>query len=86
MSDLGGRQLGIPVDTPINRPRPGGLIAKLRRARMERGIVQSVLAVDIGVQRNRLVAWECGNNVPTLFLLQAWANALGYDFKLVERT
>lgn len=84
MSDLGGRPPGIPVDTAIGRPRPGGLIAQLRRVRMEKGIVQAVLAEHIGVHRSRLVAWECGNNAPTLFLLQAWANALGYKLALVE--
>lgn len=70
----------------IEGKRPGGLIAELRRIRVDRNIGQEILCEKIGIPRNALSRWECGRMQPGLFLLRAWANSLGYELALVERT
>lgn len=66
-------------------PRPRGLLAELRRIRIEKGIAQGALCTKIGIEQDRLSTWECGRNQPVYGNLQAWANALGYELALVER-
>jgi transcriptional regulator with XRE-family HTH domain len=64
------------------RSRPGGLIAEMRRIRIERGILQYDLSAIIGVERDQVSNWECGRTQPLFGNLQAWANALGYRLGL----
>lgn len=75
---------GHPRYQKIEGRRPGGLLAELRRIRIEKDIGQEILCERIGIPRNTLSGWECGHMKPGLFLLQAWANALGYELTLTE--
>ena len=68
------------------RTRPGGLLAELRRIRVEGGVSQTILSEKIGVERDQLSNWECGRRQPMVGNVQAWANALGYELALKETT
>lgn len=68
----------------VARKRPGGLLAELRRIRIEGGVSQTCLGEKIGVERDQLSNWECGRRQPLVGNVQAWANALGYEIKLAE--
>jgi transcriptional regulator with XRE-family HTH domain len=52
--------------------------------RINRGITQVDLAIEIGKSRVTIVNWETGYYVPSIHGLIKWAKALGYtiDFKL----
>lgn len=61
------------------------VIALLIHAREEAGITQRQLAARIGSSRSHLNAWEACRNSPSIPLLAAWTDALGYDVALVPR-
>lgn len=71
---------------PCRHKRPQGLLAELRRIRVEKGIPQEALGEKIGIEQDRLSTWECGREQPVLGNVQAWANALGYEVALKELT
>lgn len=65
--------------------RPVGLLAELLRIRVEKNIGQEILGEKIGVPRSCISRWECGRSLPRMFLLQAWANAHGYELALTAK-
>lgn len=68
----------------IEKHRPLGIISELRKARVKRGIGQDILCEKIGITKNLLSRWECGQVQPRLFNIQAWANSLGYEITLAQ--
>lgn len=70
LADVGG------VDTSLVRTR-APLIAALRQRRMDLGISQDALAMSIGCSIYLVRWWELGLRVPSTFMAQCWAEALG---------
>lgn len=82
-------------DTPAAVTPPGfttlpDIIATLTAARVAQGFSQRETADFIGVTQSTLALWETPHldrrRVPTVPLLLALANALGYDLRLVSLT
>ena len=55
----------------------------LRDVRKKQQLKMTDLAVSIGVHTASIGNWEWAGRTPTLFNLQAWANALGYDLEFI---
>jgi predicted transcriptional regulator len=68
----------------IEKHRPLGIVSELRQARINKGIGQYIMCEKIGLAKNILSRWECGQVQPGLFNLQAWANALGKKLALED--
>lgn len=58
----------------------------LRRRREERGHTLLGAAHRVGTRTVRLSEWEMGHRTPNAATFIRYANALGYDVALVDRT
>ena len=67
------------------------MILELTKARKEardkngRKISQEQFCFDVGIQRYSLHSWEVGEAEPRLSTFINWAEALGYEVKLVKK-
>lgn len=61
-------------------------IAQLAIARQKRGWTQRRLAAELGTFQGTVSSWESGRLQPTTWNLIAWADVLGYELALFERT
>ena len=61
-------------------------IKTLLTERLMIGMPQWELAEMIGVNQTTISMWERLEHAPRPELLSAWAEALGYEFKLVKKT
>lgn len=59
------------------------LIQRFVRRRRALGIAQVALDERLGVASGLVSKWECGDRIPSLFMLQVWADGLGYTFQVV---
>ena len=59
------------------------LIRKLWDTRTERGLSQSAVCPDM--RHQKISIWESGTNVPGLKNFITWADALGFEVKLVPK-
>ena len=73
--DSGGR-------ASLVRTRPP-LIEALRQRREELGLSGEAVADRIGVADYLVRWWECGHRVPSTFMAEAWAEALGLRLVLL---
>jgi transcriptional regulator with XRE-family HTH domain len=61
------------------KPRPDiPMLRELHKERLQRGLSQQDLAIQIGCSMNALGDWERGDATPQLPFLFAWAKALGF--------
>lgn len=58
--------------------------AYLTMARIQEGLTQRGLAERSGIAQNQIAKWECGGEF-SLRNLVRWADALGFDVRLVKR-
>jgi DNA-binding XRE family transcriptional regulator len=76
-----GRAAGLEIEGPLDRraPKPflGEVIDQLILRRKALGLTQPDLNDRIGVADRLLSKWECGERMPSGFLLFCWARALG---------
>lgn len=60
-------------------------IDTLRLKRLEKRLSQVAVARKVGVGLQSVYKWETRRNTPTLPLLMAWANVLGYTLQMVKQ-
>jgi len=71
----------------IGTMHTNGIGHRLRRARLQRGWTQHVLASKIGKSRIAVTHYESGRVVPSVMILVALARALGLPVeRLIRRT
>jgi transcriptional regulator with XRE-family HTH domain len=59
------------------------IIISLRLARLSQDLTQADLAKKLGRSRESLARWEAGLvNPPSLWMVEKWAKALGYEVRL----
>ena len=58
-------------------------IAQLRKTRLEKGLVQSVVAEKLGVSQGMFSRYEKGADVPSTTLIR-WGELLGLKVSLTE--
>lgn len=58
------------------------LVLQLRAERNRQGWSQAAVAERAGYHYSTLAAWELGRDAPTLFALECFANALGFELIL----
>lgn len=78
------------ISSRTGRPRlrPRGvptIVRKLRELRIEQQATLDRLATRVGFNAYTIGRWERGTQLPTLFALSVWAEALGYELVLRER-
>ena len=61
------------------------LLETLHSARQTQGISNHKVDVIMGKQGTTSIAWEYEGRVPSILGLLQWADALGYDVRLVKR-
>ena len=61
------------------------LVVQLTDARNRHAIEQGEVGARLGYDNKVISRWETGDRRPTIFNLQCWAAALGFDLSLVER-
>lgn len=57
----------------------------LRLKRLEKRLSQVAVARKVGVGLQSVYKWETRRDTPTLPLLMAWANVLGYTLQMVKQ-
>lgn len=67
----------------VDRTQPDPIYHELRQLRQAAHISQQALADALGVHRTYLSHWERSIYNPALPRIRAWAQALGYDLRLV---
>ena len=73
---------GRPVQMTRSQNR---IIISLRLARLSQELTQADLAKKLGRSRESLAKWETGLvNPPSLWMVERWAKALGYEVRLVR--
>jgi transcriptional regulator with XRE-family HTH domain len=65
---------------------PSTIVKQLRAIRKERRITQDALASKVGYAKNSLAESEIGKRNPRFDMVMHWAEALGYDIVLKERS
>lgn len=58
---------------------------RLHNARQTQGISNHKVDVLMGKQGTTSIAWEYEGRVPNVLGLLQWADALGYDVKLIKK-
>ena len=61
------------------------IIAQLRMERRGQQITQLMLSEITGYHRNQFNQYETGRHSPKLETLEDWADALGFELKLVKK-
>lgn len=80
-ASIGVRACRLKVKRTRNSAAPPGVdrvFVLLRKARLRRGLSQSALAAQLGVNRVTLNRWEVGRDTPCWAMVTAWARVLGY--------
>lgn len=70
----------VPFVEPARRLDP--VVYALRKARIDAGISQRVMALKVGVGMDTYKKWEQGVISPSYFNIVAWAQALGKKLTL----
>lgn len=60
------------------------MVRFLHEERVRQGLTQRELGRIAGFGSNLASCWETGRHGPTWFLMQCWAEALGYSFVLTK--
>jgi hypothetical protein len=68
------------------RPNTHAIARQLRNERVRQRIPQKVVAYQTGICATHLGKLETGVGTPTFARLLRWADALGYELKLVKKS
>lgn len=61
------------------------IVQQLRRERRAAEMTQDSLSLTLGKSLHHICDLESGKHSPRLELIDAWANALGYELALVKK-
>jgi hypothetical protein len=60
------------------------IVRKLCEVMDERCISSLEMAAQLGISTNCFGRWRYGQSTPSIYLVELWAEALGFTFNLVE--
>ena len=70
---------------PFAKSRPvHHFVPRLIEARIAQGLTTEKLAHRLGYSACSISLWERGLRVPTLFIMQDWAQSLGFEFSMIS--
>ena len=69
-------------DKPIGYPPYKKMVMEMVKARKEKSFTQALVDFKIGCADGLVSKWECGDRIPSFFMLVCWCEVLSVELQI----